>query len=131
MGANDLDGNSAALSKYMRLCDAACQISAKERDEARDDLLDSRLTGPRLWESLESWLNVEGREYQERLGTLAYHLQGMFNGHKEDRDVPWADRLATARYEAEQWLTGIVKESISEDEVLARAEHIAADREEG
>jgi hypothetical protein len=135
-----IDGNGAALSKYMRLCDAAVKAapSAKELEEARDELLDQRMTGPKLWESLQEWLNLDdGREYDQRLQQVAKHLQQLLYGAPIDPavDMDWKQRdsakTSIARCEAREWLTPIVNASISEDEVVRRAEFIQADREDG
>jgi hypothetical protein len=136
MGANDMpDSNTAALSKYMRL--PVQTFSAKELEEARDELLDHRMTGPKLWESLQEWLNVDSREYDQRLQQIGQHLHDLLTGADVDRakGETWAEyqqaKYVAARCNAREWLAPIVNATISEDEVLERAEHIAADREEG
>lgn len=107
------------------------EYTARDLKEARLELVDAILRGPRLWEALQSWLNVEVRDYDCGLRVLAMHIQAMLHGRDEDKPAPYAERILLARSDAEMWLRRIVSDYVTDEQVQQRAAEIAAERREG
>ena len=106
------------------------------KEQAKADLVDGVMSHPngyrgvRLWHILQSWLNCDGREFDERLSVLSHHLHGIFNGHAKDRDALFADRLVLARSDAESWLRIIVAQELPQRVIDDMAEELASEDDE-
>ncbi len=110
------------------------EFSAEDLKDAREEIVEQFTDGPRLWEALQGWLNVDARLYDERLSIIAKQMQTLLSGeevahdlyptYKERREASYACARATARI----WLEEIVREYITDEMVEEHAEKIAAQK---
>ena len=127
-----MDLVSAELNRHLsrqerdeRIC---AGITAEDRRIARDELIDAATTGNGIYGTLETYLNVDGREYLTRFGEVVRHFGDLIEGTPLQPGEEYRSRdsrYLSARVNARDWLARI---AASQRPRISRARSVRSGR---